>query len=86
VIPAIFKVDIFIQAFENAELVKISRTEMESFEYSLKVYHDLKAVINKSMDQDELKGKQEGIQEGILHVARQLKQQGIATDIFIRAT
>ena len=43
-IPAIFADEIFTQAFDKAELAKFVQTELDSYEYSLKVFRDNKAV------------------------------------------
>ena len=43
-IPVIFKDTVFVQAFEKAELAKMSSAEQTSYEYSLKGFRDNKAV------------------------------------------
>jgi predicted transposase/invertase (TIGR01784 family) len=94
VIPAIFKDDIFIQAFDKAELAKLPAAEMNRYESSLKVYRDLKAVIDTARDKGErigkeegrMEGKEEGRMEAMLQVAGQLKQQGFSTDVIANTT
>ena len=77
-IPQIFEDVIFTQAFEKAELSKFSDTEIDKYENSLKVYRDLKAVIDTAFDEGKLEGK--------LETAKLLKANGIANDIIIKTT
>lgn len=63
--PVIFKDNVFTQAFEKAEL--------DSYEKSLKIYRDLKGVIDNAFDD----GKTEGKMEGKLEVALKMKQKGL---------
>lgn len=71
-IPAIFADEIFIKAFEKAELSKFGQTELDSYENSLKIYRDLKGVIETAFDEGKI--------EGVLKVARAMKQKGIPKD------
>lgn len=72
-IPAIFSDEIFAQAFEKAELAKFDPAELDSYEYSLKIFRDNKAVydyaINTAFD--------EGILEGVLKIARNARKMGM---------
>ena len=81
-IPAIFKDDVFSQAFEKAELAKLGRAELDRYETSLKTYRDLKGVIDTAFGD----GKAEGKVEGKIEVAKALKQQGVSIDIIASAT
>ncbi len=65
-IPEIFKDDVFIQAFEKAEIAKYSEEERQDYEQSLKVYRDLKGVIDTAFD------------EGKKAVAKKMKSKGLA--------
>ena len=49
-IPTIFRDDVFTQAFEKAELAKFGQAELDSYENSLKIYRDLKGVIDTAFD------------------------------------
>ncbi len=68
-IPTIFKDEVFIQAFEKAELANFNQIELDSYENSLKTYRDLKGVIDTAFD--------EGKTEGKLEVAKKMKLKGI---------
>ncbi len=74
-IPEVFKDEVFVQAFEKAEIAKYSEAERHDYEQSLKIFRDNKAVfeyaINTAFD--------EGKQEGKLEVARKMKHKGLAS-------
>lgn len=77
-IPIIFSDNIFTQAFEKAELARFGQTDLDNYENSLKTYRDLKGVIDTAFEDGKL--------EGVLLVAKKLKNNGIATPIIIEAT
>ncbi len=77
-IPAIFKDEIFTQAFEKAELAKFDQTELDNYENSLKTYRDLKGVIDTAFDEGKLEGK--------LEVARLAKQMKLSVTDIIKLT
>lgn len=56
-IPAIFKDDVFTRAFEKAELARFGRAELDSYENSLKIYRDLKGVIETAYDDGKPESK-----------------------------
>jgi predicted transposase/invertase (TIGR01784 family) len=85
-IPTIFSDDIFTQAFEKAELARFGQTELDSYEYSLKVFRDNKAVYDYAVDTAFDEGKLEGKLEGILLVAKKLKDKGMDLLLIIEAT
>jgi len=88
-IPAIFKDEVFTQAFEKAELAKFGQAEIDSYESSLKVFRDNKAVYDyakqTAFDEGRLEGKLQGRLEGKLEVAKTLKESGVSVEI-IKAT
>jgi predicted transposase/invertase (TIGR01784 family) len=73
-IPSIFTDEIFTKAFEKAELAKFGQAELDSYENSLKTYRDLKGVIETAFD------------EGIISVAKKLKQKGMEIEFIIEMT
>jgi len=90
-IPAIFKGEVvFEQAFEKAELAKFNQAETDNYENSLKIYRDLKGVIDTARTEGKTEGKMEGIVEGKVEgkteAAKVLKLKGVAMDIIISAT
>lgn len=77
-IPEIFKDEVFIQAFEKAELAKYSEEELHDYEQSLKIYRDLKGVIDTAFD--------EGQTKRTLEIAKKLKEKGMDIDFIIETT
>lgn len=70
-IPEIFKDQVFIQAFEKAEIAKYSELERQDYEQSLKVYRDLKGVIDTAFDEGKIEGK--------IEVAKKMKIRGLSS-------
>ena len=64
-IPALFGDDIFHQAFAKAELATLPPAELDRYEHNLKIYRDLKAVIDTAYDEGELRGEAKGRAEGL---------------------
>jgi predicted transposase/invertase (TIGR01784 family) len=64
---------IFQRLFETAEIAKFSPEEKEQYEDSLKVYRDLKNVIDTAFDEGKTEGKTEGKIEGIKKALNQGK-------------
>lgn len=85
-IPEVFGDEIFVQAFEKAEISKYSAEERDEYEQSLKVYRDLKSVIDTAFDEGKMEGKMEGVLEGREETAKSLKRIGVAIEIIIEAT
>ena len=77
-IPAIFKDEVFAQAFDKAELAKMGQVDLDKYENSLKIYRDLKGVIDTAFDEGKLEGK--------LETAKALKESGVTVDIIAKAT
>ena len=68
--PAALQERIFTRLFDQAEISRFSPKELQAYEDSLKVYRDLKNVL----DTAELKGLRKGIAQGIA----QGREEGIA--------
>jgi len=67
---------VFSKVFEIAEIAKYSLSEAAAYEDSLKIYRDLKNVIDTAFDE----GKAEGKLEGKLEVARTLIANGMSAE------
>jgi hypothetical protein len=80
--PAIFSDEIFTKAFEKAELAKFSAVDLDNYETSLKIYRDLKGVIDTAFDE----GKIEGKLEKKVEIAKALKENGVPNHIIIKTT
>ncbi|WP_459926218.1 Rpn family recombination-promoting nuclease/putative transposase [Flavobacterium covae] len=81
-IPTIFKDEVFTQAFEKAELANFGQWELDKYESSLKVYRDLKSIIDTAFDD----GKEEGKIEGKIEIAKQAKTMGLSILDIIKLT
>lgn len=64
-IPKPLETEMFIKAFNIAEVSKLPTEQRLSYEESIKYYRDLKNVIDKSYDDGKLEGKIEGEALGI---------------------
>jgi predicted transposase/invertase (TIGR01784 family) len=73
-IPTIIDDKVFSQAFEKAELAKFGQTDLANYENSLKIYRDLKGVIDTAFD------------EGILKVAKNLKEERMEIEFIVKVT
>ena len=63
-IPDIFKDDIFIQAFNKAEIANYSLAEKSQYQESLKIYRDYNNTIDSAFDDGKYEGKIEVIKQG----------------------
>ena len=70
-IPDIFKDDVFKHAFEKAELSKFGQAELSNYENSLKIYRDLKNVIDTAFDNGKIERTNE--------IAKNLKSKGFTS-------
>ena len=85
-IPAIFRDQIFIHAFEVAEIAKYTAEELEVYQENLKVYRDLHSVITTAFDEGKVEGKAEGKLEGKIEVARLMLANGMDRETIKRMT
>ncbi|AEW87113.1 Rpn family recombination-promoting nuclease/putative transposase [Flavobacterium columnare] len=81
-IPTIFKDEVFTQAFEKAELANFGQWELDKYESSLKVYRDLKSIIDTAFDD----GKEEGKIQEKIEIAKQAKTMGLSIPDIIKLT
>ena len=84
--PAIFSDEIFTKAFEKAELAKFGAVDLDNYETSLKIYRDLKGVIDTAFDDGKLEGKIEGKVEEKVGIAKLLKENGVSIQIISKTT
>jgi predicted transposase/invertase (TIGR01784 family) len=81
-IPDILKEDVFIKGFEIAEIANFDTRQLAEYEESLKVYRDLKGVVDTSFEE----GIEEGKKEKALEMARMMKKEGEPVDRIVRYT
>lgn len=75
-IPSILNEDVFIKGFKVAEIASFDQRQMNEYEESLKVYRDLKGVLDNSFEEGKIEGKAEGVTEGLTKVAKKMKSEG----------
>jgi len=86
-IPQIFKGEhVFEKAFEKAELAKFTPREIDSYENSLKIYRDLKNVIDTARDEGEARGILQGSSKRAMEIAAQMKIAGEPIDKIVLYT
>lgn len=84
--PAALQDRVFTRLFEAAEIAKFNRQELVEYEDSLKNFRDWYSVVKTAETKGMVKGREEGLEEGILKVARNLKQMGMPIDNIVQAT
>jgi predicted transposase/invertase (TIGR01784 family) len=77
-IPAIIADEVFSQAFEKAEIAKFGQTELANYENSLKIYRDLKGVIDTAFDEGKL--------EKSIEIALKMKTRGMDIELISETT
>lgn len=85
-IPTIFADEVFNKAFEKAEIAKFGSREIASYENSLKIYRDLKNVIDTAFDDGKIEGKLEGILEVKIEMAKFMKSENEAVEKIMKYT
>jgi predicted transposase/invertase (TIGR01784 family) len=93
-IPEILKEEAFVKGFEVAEIANFDEIQLAEYEESLKVYRDLKGVVDTSFEEGEkmgmekgiIKGKIEGEKSKSLEIAKNLKDSGVDFKIIIKST
>ncbi len=81
-IPDIFKDEVFIQAFEKAEIAKYNEEERYDYEQSLKVFRDNK----NTFDYAKESSYSEGDINGRMRVAKKLKEKRMDNDFIMETT
>ena len=77
-IPDILKESVFIECFRKAEIANYNQKERDQYEASLKVYRDLKGVIDTSFHDGIKKGIDIGINIAIRKAKKKFSAQEIA--------
>ncbi len=77
---------VFKKLFEVAEIAKFSEKERKEYEKSLKVYRDIKNVVDTARTEGKLEGRIEGKIEGKIEVAKSLKENGVSIEIIMEST
>jgi predicted transposase/invertase (TIGR01784 family) len=89
-IPDILKEDVFVRGFKIAEIANFDEKQLAEYEDSLKVYRDLKGVVDTSFEEGKIEGKIEGIEEGKkeekLNMAKKSLQEGLSVEMISKIT
>jgi len=93
-IPAILNEEVFVKGFEAAEIANFDKKQMVEYEDSLKIYRDLKGVVDTSFEDGEIKGMEKGEKIGMekgekkkaIEIAKILKKDGIDIEIISKST
>ncbi|MEN7551051.1 Rpn family recombination-promoting nuclease/putative transposase [Rapidithrix thailandica] len=85
-IPDKLRERIFEKLFETAEIARFTPEQVRSYEDSLKYYRDLKNSLDTAKEEGRLEGKQEGIVEGKLDIAKKLLTKGYSIEEIIELT
>ena len=75
--PKIFKDELFEKAFDKAELANLDQLDLDQYESSLKVYRDLKGVIDTAFEDGLKEGIEQGIEQEKREIAKMLKVRGL---------
>ncbi len=82
--PARLQEKVFSKVFELAEIARYSSVEAAAYEESLKIYRDLKNVVDTAYDEGKAEGLVEGIQLKALEDAKRLKDAGVDIETISR--
>ncbi len=85
-IPSSIADDVFNRAFEKAELANFGQSELDKYEISLKVYRDLKGVLDTAFEEGKRHGKLEVIWEWKLEIAKSAKLMGLSKEDISKLT
>jgi predicted transposase/invertase (TIGR01784 family) len=66
---------VFQRLFEAAEIARFDPSERDAYEESIKVYRDLKNVIDTGWEEGREKGREEGREEGRLDRAKEMARR-----------
>lgn len=80
--PQALQEKVFEKLFEVAEIAKFTSEEKEAYEESLKYYRDLKNVVDTSREE----GIEQGIEQGKIEVAIELKKNKVPIEIIMKST
>lgn len=80
--PARLQEKVFQRVFEAAEIAQFTPEERATYEESLKYYRDLKNVVDTSREE----GREEGLVEGRIQIAREMKAEGESVEKIMRYT
>jgi predicted transposase/invertase (TIGR01784 family) len=74
-IPRILKEEVFVKAFEVAEIAAFDQEQLYQYERSLKRYREVKGFIDTAYDEGLEEGREEGREEGEINKAKTIAEE-----------
>lgn len=88
--PVALQERVFERVFKIAEIAQFNEEEIDEYEESLKIYRDLKNVIDTAVEEAKAEaykeGEEIGIKKGKMEIAMTLKQAGMSVEQIIAIT
>jgi predicted transposase/invertase (TIGR01784 family) len=81
-IPGILKEEIFIKAFETAEIANFDEKQLFEYEESLKHYRDMKGAMDTSFEDGEEKGEEKKAKE----IVKNSLKEGLSIELISKIT
>jgi predicted transposase/invertase (TIGR01784 family) len=78
--------ELFIKAFNIAEMSKFTKEQTFEYEASLKYYRDFKNSLDTSFNKGLAEGEKLGLKKGKLELAKGMKLKGISLDVILDIT
>ncbi len=81
-IPGILNETVFTKAFKIAELANYDQEQLDRYEESLKVYRDVKGVVDSALEN----GEKSGEKKKAIEIAKRLKAMGLDIETISKGT
>ena len=85
-VPALFKEEVFAQAFAKAEIAELRVKEFYAYEMSLKTIRDIEGILNYARKEGRKEGRMEAKMEAKKEIAMNMISEGEATEKITRCT
>lgn len=76
----------FKKLFKIAEIARFTKKEREEYEESLKIYRDIKNIVDTAKAEGKIEGKAEGKIEEKIEIAKQMKKEKEPIEKIMRYT
>lgn len=84
--PAELEERIFGKVFEIAEIAKLNKKDMETYEQSMKEYRDYKNTISTAREEGVLEGLKKGLEKGRVETAQMMIDEGFDNALIAKIT
>jgi len=82
--PARLQEKIFQKLFDEAQFAKLNPAEFSEYEHSLKLYRDLKNVVDTAREKGKEEGRAEGVHEEKRRLVHTMKAQGFSIEVIMQ--